>query len=138
MRVKRGKLRDRSVIRGPVICLTHEQRVDEARATLIAPRSSAQIILLKETRPAHRQSTRVIEVSMEQRRNEGTGETGNPQENPLTSGIVRHDSNIRKSGVIWQGIELRIPFVGGEQANRSATVAPAVLQLCHLKNALFI
>ncbi|KAJ8878759.1 hypothetical protein PR048_019345 [Dryococelus australis] len=38
---------------------------------------------------------RVIEVSMEQRRNEGAGETGDPRENPPTSGAVRHDSHLR-------------------------------------------
>ncbi|KAJ8880815.1 hypothetical protein PR048_017286 [Dryococelus australis] len=30
--------------------------------------------------------------------NEGAGETGDPRENPLTNGIVRHDSHLRKSG----------------------------------------
>ncbi|KAJ8897796.1 hypothetical protein PR048_003146 [Dryococelus australis] len=46
------------------------------------------------------QSIRVIEGSMEQHRNERVGETGDPRENPLTSGIVRHDSHMRKSGRI--------------------------------------
>ncbi|KAJ8890038.1 hypothetical protein PR048_009544 [Dryococelus australis] len=41
---------------------------------------------------------RVIEINMEQRRNEGAGETGDPSENPLTNGIVQHDSHLRKSG----------------------------------------
>ncbi|KAJ8876193.1 hypothetical protein PR048_024102 [Dryococelus australis] len=44
------------------------------------------------------ESMRVIEVSMEQRRNEGAEETGDPRENPPTSSIVRHDSHLRKSG----------------------------------------
>ncbi|KAJ8888699.1 hypothetical protein PR048_008191 [Dryococelus australis] len=57
---------------------------------------------------------RVIDVSMEQRRNEG--EAGDPLENPPTNGIVRHDSQMRKSP--------RITLVGGERTNRSATVAP--------------
>ncbi|KAJ8874826.1 hypothetical protein PR048_022715 [Dryococelus australis] len=35
---------------------------------------------------------------LEQRRNARTGETGDPLENPPTSGIVRHDSHLRKSG----------------------------------------
>ncbi|KAJ8870630.1 hypothetical protein PR048_029653 [Dryococelus australis] len=38
------------------------------------------------------------EVSVEQRWNEGTGETGDPLENLPTSGVVRHDSHMRKSG----------------------------------------
>ncbi|KAJ8867364.1 hypothetical protein PR048_031165 [Dryococelus australis] len=42
---------------------------------------------------------------MEQRRNEGTGETGDTRENPLTSGIVQHDSHLRESGVNRPGIE---------------------------------
>ncbi|KAJ8869521.1 hypothetical protein PR048_028512 [Dryococelus australis] len=42
---------------------------------------------------------RVIEVSMGQRRNGwgGEGETGDRREGPPTSGIVRHDSHLRKS-----------------------------------------
>ncbi|KAJ8894599.1 hypothetical protein PR048_007263 [Dryococelus australis] len=48
---------------------------------------------------------RVIEVNMEQRRNEGVGATGEPRENPTTNGIVRHDSHMRKSGVTRPGIE---------------------------------
>ncbi|KAJ8885959.1 hypothetical protein PR048_012165 [Dryococelus australis] len=39
------------------------------------------------------------EVCMDQRRNEGAGETGDARENPPTSGIVQHDSRLRKSGV---------------------------------------
>ncbi|KAJ8869183.1 hypothetical protein PR048_030753 [Dryococelus australis] len=50
---------------------------------------------------------RVIEVSMEKRRNERVGETGDHRENPPTSGIVRHDSHRRKSGVTRLGIEPR-------------------------------
>ncbi|KAJ8895569.1 hypothetical protein PR048_000905 [Dryococelus australis] len=41
---------------------------------------------------------RVIEVSMEQSWDERAGETGYPLENPPHSGIVRHDSHMRKSG----------------------------------------
>ncbi|KAJ8890127.1 hypothetical protein PR048_009634 [Dryococelus australis] len=48
---------------------------------------------------------RVIEVIMARRRNERTGETGDPRENPPTNGIVRHDSHMRKSGVTRLGIE---------------------------------
>ncbi|KAJ8870625.1 hypothetical protein PR048_029648 [Dryococelus australis] len=33
-----------------------------------------------------------------ERRNERAGEMGDPRENPLTNGIVRHDSHLRKSG----------------------------------------
>ncbi|KAJ8896502.1 hypothetical protein PR048_001846 [Dryococelus australis] len=40
---------------------------------------------------------RVIEVSMEQHRNERVGETGDPRENSPTNGIVQHgDSNLQK------------------------------------------
>ncbi|KAJ8880272.1 hypothetical protein PR048_016738 [Dryococelus australis] len=38
------------------------------------------------------------EMSVEQRWNERAGETGAPRENLPTSGIVRHDSHMRKSG----------------------------------------
>ncbi|KAJ8882697.1 hypothetical protein PR048_014509 [Dryococelus australis] len=37
-------------------------------------------------------------MRMEQRRNERTGETGDPRDNPPTSGIIRQDSHTRKSG----------------------------------------
>ncbi|KAJ8870933.1 hypothetical protein PR048_027235 [Dryococelus australis] len=43
--------------------------------------------------------TRVIDVSMEQRRNKGLRRKGDPQENPPNSGIVRHDPNMGKSGI---------------------------------------
>ncbi|KAJ8865975.1 hypothetical protein PR048_033499 [Dryococelus australis] len=62
---------------------------------------------------------RVIEVSMEQRRDEMAGETGDPQENPPTNGIVQHDSHVRKSGD-----RTRIALVRGEQANREYETAP--------------
>ncbi|KAJ8881533.1 hypothetical protein PR048_018015 [Dryococelus australis] len=48
---------------------------------------------------------RMIEVNMERRRNEGAGETGDHRENPPTSGILWHDSHLRKSGVTRQGNE---------------------------------
>ncbi|KAJ8873304.1 hypothetical protein PR048_026938 [Dryococelus australis] len=43
------------------------------------------------------ESMRVIEVRMERNRNLGAGEAGDPREGPLTNGIVRHDSHMRKS-----------------------------------------
>ncbi|KAJ8878949.1 hypothetical protein PR048_019553 [Dryococelus australis] len=50
---------------------------------------------------------RVIEVSMEHRRNERTGETGDPREKPPINGIVLLDSHMRKSGSTRPGIESR-------------------------------
>ncbi|KAJ8872154.1 hypothetical protein PR048_025756 [Dryococelus australis] len=47
-----------------------------------------------------------------------------PEKTPPTSGIVRHGSQLRKSGVTRPGIEPRFALVGGEQSNRSATAAP--------------
>ncbi|KAJ8894311.1 hypothetical protein PR048_006930 [Dryococelus australis] len=41
---------------------------------------------------------RVIEVNIEQRRNEGAGGTRDTREIPPTNGIVWHDSHLRKSG----------------------------------------
>ncbi|KAJ8873806.1 hypothetical protein PR048_024641 [Dryococelus australis] len=38
-----------------------------------------------------------IKVSMEQCRNEGVGETGDPREDPSTNGIVQHNSHMQKS-----------------------------------------
>ncbi|KAJ8867380.1 hypothetical protein PR048_031181 [Dryococelus australis] len=50
------------------------------------------------------------EVRMEQRRNARAEETGDHRENPLTSGIVRHDFHLRKSGVTRPGIEPGLPW----------------------------
>ncbi|KAJ8869268.1 hypothetical protein PR048_030840 [Dryococelus australis] len=41
---------------------------------------------------------------MEQRLNERAGEAGDPRGNPSTSGIIRHDSHMRKSGKIGNSI----------------------------------
>ncbi|KAJ8871794.1 hypothetical protein PR048_028134 [Dryococelus australis] len=71
---------------------------------------------------------RVIEVSMERRWNESAGKTGDPRENPLTSGIIRHDSHMRKSGSGPAGDLTGFTLVGGEQAIRSVTAAPALLK----------
>ncbi|KAJ8882623.1 hypothetical protein PR048_014435 [Dryococelus australis] len=53
---------------------------------------------------------RVIEVSRKQRRNKRAEETGEPRENPPTNGIVRHDSDMRKTGVTRPGIEPGSPW----------------------------
>ncbi|KAJ8872284.1 hypothetical protein PR048_025886 [Dryococelus australis] len=45
---------------------------------------------------------RVIEVSMEQRTNEGEGVTGDIRENPLTSGIVRQGIELGLLALRWQ------------------------------------
>ncbi|KAJ8873878.1 hypothetical protein PR048_024714 [Dryococelus australis] len=63
-----------------------------------------------------------IELSMEQRRNEGVGET---RENPPTNGIVRHDSHIRKSSDL-AGDRARFMLVG---VGRLTTRPPRPLQI---------
>ncbi|KAJ8895264.1 hypothetical protein PR048_000589, partial [Dryococelus australis] len=50
----------------------------------------------------------------------GGEETGDPRENLPTSGIVRHYSHLRKSGVKDRA---RFALMGGDQSNRSETVA---------------
>ncbi|KAJ8883618.1 hypothetical protein PR048_015462 [Dryococelus australis] len=65
---------------------------------------------------------RVIEVNMEQCRNEGTGETGDPRENrppTVSSGTIPN----REYPVTWPVVE-PVDMVGGKRANLSATVAP--------------
>ncbi|KAJ8873843.1 hypothetical protein PR048_024679 [Dryococelus australis] len=59
----------------------------------------------------------------------GGGKTGYPRENPPTSGIVRHDSHLRKCGDL-AGDWTRFALVGSEQANRSATVTPSLIIVC--------
>ncbi|KAJ8873654.1 hypothetical protein PR048_024479 [Dryococelus australis] len=58
----------------------------------------------------------------------GRWETGGPRENPPTNAIVRHDSHMRKSGDP-AGDWARFALVGGERANRSATVAAKKITL---------
>ncbi|KAJ8871577.1 hypothetical protein PR048_027903 [Dryococelus australis] len=52
----------------------------------------------------------MIDVNMEQRRNERAGETGDPRKNPPTNGTVRHDSYMRKPGVTRPGIKPGSPW----------------------------
>ncbi|KAJ8869012.1 hypothetical protein PR048_030558, partial [Dryococelus australis] len=53
---------------------------------------------------------RVIEVSMEQRRNERAGEMGDPEKNRRVNGIVRHDSHMQKLRATRSGIEPGSPW----------------------------
>ncbi|KAJ8878483.1 hypothetical protein PR048_019061 [Dryococelus australis] len=57
-----------------------------------------------------RDSQRVIEVSMEQRRNERAGETGDPRENLPTNDIVPHDAHLRESGMSRPEIQPGLPW----------------------------
>ncbi|KAJ8872732.1 hypothetical protein PR048_026346 [Dryococelus australis] len=66
---------------------------------------------------------------MEQRLNARAGEMGDSRENPPISGIVRHDSHLRKYGVNRPGLDpVRL---GGRRAvsNRSYTVLPVLYAL---------
>ncbi|KAJ8871330.1 hypothetical protein PR048_027647 [Dryococelus australis] len=60
--------------------------------------SSGRTRLSEEPRVAPNSEVFRAEVRMEQRRNEKAGETGDPRENPPTSGIVRHDSHMIEPG----------------------------------------
>ncbi|KAJ8866982.1 hypothetical protein PR048_032844 [Dryococelus australis] len=51
----------------------------------------------------------------------GQEETGEPRENPLTNGIVRHDSHMRKSGVTRPGIEPGSPCWPSSRGGSSNT-----------------
>ncbi|KAJ8897352.1 hypothetical protein PR048_002698 [Dryococelus australis] len=63
-----------------------------------------------------REPMRVIEVSMERRRNERTRETDDPRAKPAgTSGIVRHDFHLRKFESEPAGDRTRFALVGGDQ-----------------------
>ncbi|KAJ8877914.1 hypothetical protein PR048_022373 [Dryococelus australis] len=72
------------------------------------------------------------EVSTEQRRNARAGKTEDPRENLPTSGIVRHDSHMRKSGSDPAGNRIRFALVGGEQSGHYATAAPSRGKKKHL------
>ncbi|KAJ8889120.1 hypothetical protein PR048_008614 [Dryococelus australis] len=65
------------------------------------------------------QPIRVIEMNTERRRNEWAGELGDPRENPLTNGIVRHYSHLRKSGdqdACDESLAARLRLVGMQNA----------------------
>ncbi|KAJ8890638.1 hypothetical protein PR048_010147 [Dryococelus australis] len=64
----------------------------------------------KSRRPTTRSGAIPTEVSIEHRRNEGAGETEDPRENRPSSGIVRHDSHLRNSGVNRLEIEPASPW----------------------------
>ncbi|KAJ8874928.1 hypothetical protein PR048_022818 [Dryococelus australis] len=73
---------------------------------------------------------RVIEVvSMEQCQNERTGRKGDARENPQTSGIVRRDSHVRKSGVNRPGIEPGYPWRKASRLTAQRPAAPRVLDI---------
>ncbi|KAJ8869211.1 hypothetical protein PR048_030783 [Dryococelus australis] len=58
-------------------------------------RQEMSVVCLLQMKHCTVHSAQLIKVNMEQRRNEGANYTGYPRENPLTSGIVRHDSHLR-------------------------------------------
>ncbi|KAJ8876067.1 hypothetical protein PR048_023975 [Dryococelus australis] len=66
-----------------------------------------------EQRDGNKPTLPKTKVSMEQRRNERPWETGDPRESPPTSGSENPDED-----------RTRLAMVGGEQANRPATVTP--------------
>ncbi|KAJ8884210.1 hypothetical protein PR048_016067 [Dryococelus australis] len=78
---------------------------------------------------------RVIEMNMEQCRNEGVGETGDPRGNPPTNGIVRHDSHMRKSGVTWPRTERGSPCAK-KQPSRPAASSRLMLRCVSSLEAL--
>ncbi|KAJ8890466.1 hypothetical protein PR048_009975 [Dryococelus australis] len=70
--------------------------------------------------------TNVDEVSMECHRNARAGEKGDFRENPPTSGIVRHNSHMGKSGATPPGIEPDSPWW---EVSTLATKPPRLLRL---------
>ncbi|KAJ8897497.1 hypothetical protein PR048_002844 [Dryococelus australis] len=76
---------------------------------------------------------RVTEMSMEQCRNEGAGETGEPREDPPTSGIVRHDSHLRKGdGALGTHVTVarNTPSLHGSGRSASGTLKPILHDTC--------
>ncbi|KAJ8872796.1 hypothetical protein PR048_026412 [Dryococelus australis] len=53
----------------------------------------------------------------------GGGKREIPQENPPTSGIVPHDSHMRKSGGNPDGNRIRFALVGGEYSDHNTTAS---------------
>ncbi|KAJ8869988.1 hypothetical protein PR048_028999 [Dryococelus australis] len=69
-----------------------------------------------------------VKRGMEQRRNERGGETGDFRENPPTSGIIRHDSHIRRES---NQFRLAVHFVSHRPVIRRGlcSTPPAVVRL---------
>ncbi|KAJ8886796.1 hypothetical protein PR048_013008 [Dryococelus australis] len=76
-----------------------------------------------------RNSSKLPESNRISRQNVRVEETRNPLENPLTRGIVRHDSLMRIYGVDPAGDRTRFVLVEGEQANSSANAAPVQMRM---------
>ncbi|KAJ8882696.1 hypothetical protein PR048_014508 [Dryococelus australis] len=63
---------------------------------------------------------------MKQRRNARPGETGDPGEDPPTSGITRYDSHVRKSGSYPIGIRTCFALLRSEHSSRCVTATPLI------------
>ncbi|KAJ8890903.1 hypothetical protein PR048_010412 [Dryococelus australis] len=68
----------------------------------------------------------VLRADEGEARNARVGVTGDPRENPPTSGFVRHDSHMRESGSDPAGNRTRFALMGGEKS------APEVRNFTHL------
>ncbi|KAJ8897437.1 hypothetical protein PR048_002783, partial [Dryococelus australis] len=101
-----------------------KKRCDESKFSSFCANVSREEIWAALNSEVLKALMRVIEVSMEQRRSERAGETGDTRENPPSSDIVQHNSHVRKSGSDPTGYLTRFALVGGKCANRSATAAP--------------
>ncbi|KAJ8866584.1 hypothetical protein PR048_032443 [Dryococelus australis] len=82
---------------------------------------------------------RVIEASMEQRRNEGPGEKGDPRENPPTNGIVNPDrpdhTNTIEWGVLGDEVQLTLASAYAGQCTWTATPDPTSWECVVRKSA---
>ncbi|KAJ8870091.1 hypothetical protein PR048_029102 [Dryococelus australis] len=118
---RRGKQKMKATCVGCIVSAADAKRRGKQRgreAVVNSQRRDCDIPLLSS------EPMRVIEVSMEQRKHERAGETGDPRENPPTNCVVRHDSQMRKFPHDLARDLFGFALVGGEWANRSAIAAP--------------
>ncbi|KAJ8883921.1 hypothetical protein PR048_015776 [Dryococelus australis] len=65
-------------------------------------------------------------------------ETGVPRENPPESGIIQHDSHMRKSGSEPTGDQARIAMVGGERPSHCVSQAPCWLEIVLMLSIILV
>ncbi|KAJ8898339.1 hypothetical protein PR048_003699 [Dryococelus australis] len=80
----------------------------KSRPNIFTPHSPYLSVLI--TNNVRVRPMRVTEVSTKQRRNDGARGNGKSPRKPADSGIVRHDSHLRKSGVSRLGIDPSSPW----------------------------
>ncbi|KAJ8887915.1 hypothetical protein PR048_007399 [Dryococelus australis] len=128
-RLERRFIQLTSQLQAPSALLPHLGLVVQPRH-YVSPGQCWRCVIALRVHPSHgRLSSRPgADVSVEQCRNERTGETGDPRENLPISSMVQHDFHLRKFGVDRQGLTL--VCLGGRRAVRPLRHRGPVITEC--------